>query len=149
VGHFDGVLTVVNRLFAVVKPSYAIFGEKDFQQLFIVKRWVKENQIPVEIIAVPTVRDGDGLALSSRNARLTPEDRKSALVINRALRASSRDEMVAVLAEEPGFKLDYAEIIDEESFQIADSETRLRRGIVAGWVNGVRLIDNMPLRTEE
>ena len=149
VGHFDGVLTVVNRLFEVVKPKYAIFGEKDFQQLFIVKRWVKENQIPVEIIAVPTVRDSDGLALSSRNARLSSEDRKSALVINRALRASSKDEMLALLAEEPGFKLDYAEIIDEESFEIAGAETRLRRGIVAGWVNGVRLIDNMPMRSGE
>jgi len=143
------VLTVVNRLFEVVKPKYAIFGEKDFQQLFIVKRWVKENQIPVEIIAVPTVRDSDGLALSSRNARLSSEDRKSALVINRALRASSKDEMLALLAEEPGFKLDYAETIDEESFEIAGAETRLRRGIVAGWVNGVRLIDNMPMRSGE
>ena len=70
-------------------------------------------------------------------------------MINRALRASNRDEMLALLAEEPGFKLDYAEIIDEESFQVAGAQTRLRRGIVAGWVNGVRLIDNMPMRSGE
>ena len=145
VGHFDGVLTVVNRLFELVKPNFAIFGEKDFQQLFIIKNWVKENQIPVEIIAHPTVRDSDGLALSSRNHRLSAIGRKSALVIHRALVAASREEMLQILASEPGFKLDYAEIIDEETFEIASSASTYKRGIIAGWVNGVRLIDNSPM----
>jgi len=145
VGHFDGVLTVVNRLFEIVQPRYAVFGEKDFQQLFIIKNWVTTHQIPVEIISHPTIRDSYGLALSSRNQRLSPADRKSALVIHKALGATSREEMHQILASEPGFKLDYAEIIDEESFEIANSETLKKRGIIAGWVNGVRLIDNTPM----
>ncbi len=145
VAHFDGVLTVVNRLFQNVKPNFAIFGEKDFQQLFIIKNWVKENQIPVEIISHPTVRDSDGLALSSRNQRLSAADRKSALIIHQALGALTKEEMLQILATEPGFKLDYAEIIDEESFEIANLESLHKRGIIAGWVNGLRLIDNSPM----
>ncbi len=145
VGHFDGILTVVNRLFEIVKPRYAIFGEKDFQQLFLITNWVKENKIPVEIISVPTVRDAQGLALSSRNVRLSPSEHKSALIINKALRAASNDEMLLLLASEPGFKLDYAEIIDEETFELAQKESTRKRGIVAGWINGIRLIDNMPM----
>jgi pantoate--beta-alanine ligase len=145
VGHFDGMLTVVHRLFEVVKPTYAIFGEKDFQQLFIVKKWVRENNLPVQIISVPTVRDADGLALSSRNVRLSKSERESALVINRALSTGSREEMLATLEAEPYFKLDYAEVIDEESFEIATPQTEFKRGIVAGWINGVRLLDNMAM----
>ncbi len=145
VGHFDGVLTVVNRLFQIVKPNFAIFGEKDFQQLFIIRNWVRENQIPVEIIAHPTVRDSDGLALSSRNQRLSAADRKRALVIHRALSGHAKEEMLQILAAEPGFKLDYAEIIDEESFEIANLGSAHKRGIIAGWVNGIRLIDNSPM----
>jgi pantoate--beta-alanine ligase len=144
-GHFDGVLTVVNRLFELVQPKYAIFGEKDFQQLFIIKNWVDKNQIPVQIISHPTIRDIDGLALSSRNQRLSPSDRKSALVIYRALQATSREQMHQILASEPGFKLDYAEIIDEATFEIANGAALARRAIIAGWVNGVRLIDNTPM----
>ncbi len=145
VGHFDGVLTVVNRLFELVKPRYAIFGEKDFQQLFIIKRWVKENAIPVEIVSHPTVRDGQGLALSSRNLRLSESDRMSALIINRSLRSTNRQEMLGKLASEPKFKLDYAEIINEETFEVEPQEDKRRRAIVAGWINEVRLIDNMPM----
>jgi pantoate--beta-alanine ligase len=143
--HFDGVLTVINRLFELVKPTFALFGEKDFQQLFIVKKWVQENQIPVEIVQVPTIRDADGLALSSRNQRLSESQRRTALVINQALRTSSKEEMSSFLASEPGFRVDYAEIIDEENFQIAGPHTRYPRAIIAGWVNGTRLIDNMPM----
>jgi len=145
IGHFDGMLTVVNRLFQVINPKYAIFGEKDFQQLFIVKRWVAENQIPVEIIAAPTVRDSDGLALSSRNVRLAPSDRQSALVINRALATGNKEDMVKTLRSEPNFQVDYAEVIDSETFEIATPETRFKRGIIAGWINGTRLIDNMAM----
>ena len=145
IGHFDGVLTVIKRLFELVEPDWAIFGEKDFQQLFIIKRWVQENQIPVEIVAVPTVRGVDGVALSSRNSRLSPSDLLAAQVINRALRSKSREQMLSTLATEPSFKLDYAEIIDEETFGPVNSRTKHCRGIVAGWINGVRLIDNMPM----
>ena len=145
IGHFDGVLTVIKRLFELVEPDWAIFGEKDFQQLFIIKRWVQENQIPVEIIAVPTARGVDGVALSSRNSRLSPSELLAAQVINRALHSKSREVMLSMLATEPSFKLDYAEIIDEETFEPANSSTKNPRGIIAGWINGVRLIDNMPI----
>jgi pantoate--beta-alanine ligase len=154
--HFDGVLTVVERLFKKVQPTHAIFGEKDFQQLFIIKNWVKKNAIPIEIIAGPLVRDIDGLALSSRNIRLSKDDRKAALVISRALKQathersieSARDRLHDVLAGEPNFKLDYAEIINEDNFEPATS-ARKGRAIIAGWVNGVRLLDNMAMRSAE
>ena len=144
-GHFDGMLTVVHRLFELVQPRYAIFGEKDFQQLFIVKKWVRENDIPVEIISAPTVRDKDGLALSSRNVRLSESERQSALVINRALATGNKEGMLSTLATEPLFQLDYAEVIDEESFEVATPDSEFKRGIVAGWINGVRLLDNMAM----
>ena len=144
-GHFDGMLTVVHRLFELVQPRYAIFGEKDFQQLFIVKKWVRENDIPVEIISAPTVRDKDGLALSSRNVRLSESERQSALVINRALATGNKEGLLSTLATEPLFQLDYAEVIDEESFEVATPDSEFKRGIVAGWINGVRLLDNMAM----
>ena len=148
VGHFDGMLTIVSRLFDYVKPNYAIFGEKDFQQLSIIKKWVKENGLAIDIVAVPTVRDSDGLALSSRNIQLTPEGRRSALIISRALHGRSREEMHRILATEPNFEVDYAEIIDEETFELALPETKSPRGIIAGWINGVRLIDNMRMGSD-
>jgi pantoate--beta-alanine ligase len=134
--HFAGVLTVVNRLFEIVKPSAAVFGEKDFQQLWLVKNHFKK----IEIVSVPTVREFDGLALSSRNIRLTNSDREAALIISKALKEPNR--MHEILATEPAFKLDYAEIIDEKTFQLASANTQNRRAIIAGWVNGVRLLDN-------
>ena len=135
-GHFAGVLTVVNRLFEIVKPSAAVFGEKDFQQLWLIKNHFRK----IEIAAVPTVREFDGLALSSRNIRLTESDRAAALIISKALKEPTR--MHEILATEPAFKLDYAEIIDEKTFQIASATTQNKRAIIAGWVNGVRLLDN-------
>ena len=119
-GHFDGMLTVVSRLFDLAKPRFAIFGEKDFQQLFIVKKWVRENQIPIEIISVPTVRGSDGIALSSRNQRLKPADLQTALIINKALRTGTKAGMLEVLATEPNFQVDYAEVIDEVLDQIGE-----------------------------
>ena len=146
-GHFDGVLTVVNRLFGLVKPTWAVFGEKDFQQLTLIKS-MKSN---VQIIGAPTVRDFDGLALSSRNIRLS--DRDAALVIHRALIAASNEKnidgartvMKDVLRSEESFTLDYAEIINEDNFEIAQQGDTNKRAIIAGWVNGIRLIDNMPM----
>ena len=135
-GHFAGVLTVVNRLFEIVKPSAAVFGEKDFQQLWLIKNYFKK----IEIAAVPTIREFDGLALSSRNIRLTESDRVAALIISKALKEPTR--MHEILATEPAFKLDYAEVIDEKSFQLASATTQNKRAIIAGWVNGVRLLDN-------
>jgi pantoate--beta-alanine ligase len=148
-GHFDGVVTVIDRLFAVAKPSKAIFGEKDFQQLAIIKAMKSK----VEIIAVPTVREFDGLAMSSRNIRLSEAGRSSALVIHRALAAAklaptveiAQEILKTTLTRESGFDQDYATIIDENTFEPASESTMQRRAIVAGWVEGVRLIDNMPM----
>jgi len=152
-GHFSGVLTVVHRLFSLIQPSWAIFGEKDFQQLFLVRKMVEERQLPITIVGVSTVRDMDGLALSSRNIRLNPLDRATALVIPRALHAAAEHSDIqemnrllrSTLAAEPGFVLDYAVIIDEDSFALALPSTVKKRALVAGWVNGVRLLDNMPM----
>jgi pantoate--beta-alanine ligase len=141
-GHFDGVLTVVRRLFDLVNPKVAIFGEKDFQQLQLIKTIAGD----IEIITAPTIRENDGLALSSRNVRLTPEGRKAAKIIYQALSQSkSEDQLRAVLASEPALSLDYADFIDEKTFAHAQSDTAEVRAIVAGWINGVRLIDNMPM----
>jgi len=141
-GHFDGVLTVVRRLFDLVKPKFAIFGEKDFQQLQLIKTIAGD----VEIISAPTIRESDGVALSSRNTRLSAEGRVAASVIYRALtQATTEDELRAVLASEPAFTVDYADFIDEETFAHAHSGTENVRAIVAGWINGVRLIDNIPM----
>jgi pantoate--beta-alanine ligase len=152
-GHFAGVLTVVNRLFSLVQPTWAIFGEKDFQQLFLIREMVAERGLPISVIGVPTVRDSDGLALSSRNVRLSDQDREIALVIPRALERASQGSNVKerasllrqTLQEQPGFSIDYAEIIDEETFKPATNSTLRMRALVAGWVNGVRLLDNMSM----
>ncbi len=141
-GHFSGVLTVVKRLFDLTQPKIAIFGEKDFQQLFLIKQMVKQLNLPIEIVAAPIIREADGLAMSSRNVRLDDSGRKSALIISKALSENSIAQMQAVLATEAGFTLDYLEVIDEETFLPATSESKNKRAIIAGWVNGVRLLDN-------
>ena len=139
-GHFDGVLTVVKRLFDLVQPDFAIFGEKDFQQLFLIEQMVRNFNLPIEIIAHPTIREADGLALSSRNIRLSSEDRAKAAIIYKALN-SSRDQMNAVLASEPAWKTDYATVINPENFK--EEFAPKQRAIIAGWIGGIRLIDNM------
>ena len=153
-GHFDGVLTVVNRLFELVKPRYALFGEKDFQQLFLITKMAAEFHSDVEIVPAPTIREASGLAMSSRNVRLNDEARLAADVISRVLRtASNKDSVERALttlqeiSREPLFTLDYAEIIDEETFEIATELTEKKRAIIAGWINGVRLIDNMAMKS--
>lgn len=152
-GHFDGVLAVVNRLFDLVHPKWAIFGEKDFQQLFLIRKMVEDLDLGIGIGAVPTVRQDNGLAISSRNVRLSPQDLEVALVISRSLTNASQmksvdlmqQELNQTLASEPGFKAEYAVVIDETDFSLATDSTVKKRGLVAGWVNGVRLIDNMPM----
>ena len=146
-GHFDGVVTVVNRLFEIVKPEAAIFGEKDFQQLQI----IRSMKSSVEIISIPTVREYDGLALSSRNIRLSERGRMSANVIYRAMAAARLAPTIAIAQEiiattistDTGFECDYAVIVNEEDFSLATDSTKHKRAIIAGWIDGVRLIDNM------
>jgi pantoate--beta-alanine ligase len=151
--HFEGVLAVVKRLFDLVQPTWALFGEKDFQQLFLIRRMVEELGLGVDIVSVPTVRQTNGLAISSRNVRLTPRDLEVALVISRALTNASQmgsvelmqKELDQTLAAEPNFRAEYAVIIDETNFSLATDSTVKKRALVAGWVNGVRLIDNMSM----
>ena len=139
-GHFSGMLTVVKRLFDLVQPDFAVFGEKDFQQLFLIKELVSKYSIPVDIVSHPIVREADGLAMSSRNVRLSPEDRKRALVIYKALNAG-REKMRAVLESEPAWKTDYATVINPANLK--EEMAPKQRAIVAGWIGGIRLIDNM------
>jgi len=152
-GHFNGVLTVVKRLFDLVQPRWALFGEKDFQQLFLIQQMVREQAIEIEIVPVPTVRESNGLAISSRNVRLNEVDNRVALVISRSLTNASqatniadmRRSLAETLASETRFDRDYAVIIDESNFELASDKTFAKRALVAGWVNGVRLIDNMAM----
>jgi len=152
-GHFDGMLTVVKRLFDLVTPKYAIFGEKDFQQLFLIKKMVAQMKLPIEIISAPTIREASGLAMSSRNQKLSTTERESAAGIYAALNSakaaselkSARLELSKGVQAIPNFLLDYAEIIDAETFAIADDSTENCRANVAGWINGIRLIDNMAM----
>ena len=145
-GHFDGVVTVVRRLFDLVKPKVAIFGEKDFQQLALVREIANE----VEIIAAPIIREVDGLAMSSRNIRLSPEGRAASTVISRALRESQSEAgLREILASEPLLTVDYADYIDEATFLPPTDSTQFTRAIIAGWINGVRLLDNMPVKSEQ
>lgn len=143
--HFTGVLTVVKRLFDLVKPKAAVFGEKDFQQLYLIKQMVAQQEIPIEIIAAPIIREKNGLAVSSRNIRLRLEDRSASQVIYRALTKASIDEMKKEILSEPNFKLDYLELINEDNFEKAQPDSLNKRVIIAGWINDLRLIDNMPM----
>ena len=157
-GHFGGVLMVVHRLLSVTGPASAYFGEKDAQQLFLVRNMVASRRLPAEIVACPTVREPDGLAYSSRNRHLTPEEREQApslfLGLSEAAvaaRAGERDAavMVAALAREVGAaelsRLDYAAVVDEASFNPIRTLDRPARVIVAARFSGARLIDNLLL----
>ncbi len=160
-GHFRGVATVVALLFNLVQPDVAVFGEKDAQQLAVIRRMVRDLHIPVEIVPAPTIREADGLAMSSRNAYLSPEERKAAAVLHRSLRnaeaaiqAGERrgDEVRRILSEtlnsEPLARVEYAEVVDAESFQPVET---LRGRLVlplAVRVGGTRLIDNLQLAVE-
>ena len=144
-GHFSGVLTVVKRLFDLVNPRHAVFGEKDFQQLFLINKMVNDLKLPVNIVAAPTIRDSSNLALSSRNSRLSVEDKKVAQVMYQALTQNNIEDAWALMKKVDGFSLDYLELIDEQSFTLATPDTKNKRLIIAGWVNQVRLIDNMAM----
>jgi pantoate--beta-alanine ligase len=151
-GHFDGVLTVVAKLLHLTQPHIALFGEKDAQQLAIVQRMLTELDFPTRIVPVPIVRDPDGLALSSRNRFLTPDQRASATALSRALRAgeaAAGDGVAAVLAaagdvvrEEPGVRLDYLRLVDGDFEDVPVAYRGPARLLVAAYVGTTRLIDN-------
>ncbi len=157
-GHFEGVLTVVARLLEVAGPSRVYFGEKDAQQLFLIRRMVAELELPVEVIACPTVREPDGLAVSSRNVFLSPAERDHAGCLFLALteaaslaRGGERNArvLVAAMAREIGATplaaLDYAAIVDERTFEPLAVVDRPARAVVAARFPGARLIDNLHL----
>jgi pantoate--beta-alanine ligase len=155
-GHFRGVATVVLKLLDIVRPDRAYFGEKDAQQLAIVRRLVSDFNLPVTIVGVPTVREADGLALSSRNQQLTAEERKLAVVLYRAL-CEARDQIAGGLRDvaqvkacattkissSPMIKLEYLEIVDLEEMQPLDTIDLPVCIAGALWVGSTRLIDNL------
>jgi pantoate--beta-alanine ligase len=154
-GHFRGVTTVVAKLFNIVKPTVAFFGEKDFQQLQVISRMVRDLNMDVRIVGMPTIREDDGLAKSSRNSYLSPEERRAALCLSRSLAAVSdlyrsgekdverlRAELLAILDSEPLARIDYAEFRDGDSLEEvrqADDRTVVALAVRIGTT---RLIDN-------
>ena len=154
-GHFRGVCTVVTKLFNILQPDAAVFGEKDFQQLAIIRRMVRDLNYKVDIIAVPTVREDDGLAFSSRNAYLNPDERKQAAVLRKALLAAkesgkkSAKEIVdlarKIISEAPLARIDYVDLVDAETLRPIDL-LKTNSLLVAGVYFGkTRLIDNIRL----
>jgi pantoate--beta-alanine ligase len=151
-GHFDGVTTVVSRLFGLVQPSIAVFGEKDYQQLAIIRRMVRDLSMSVEIVGGTLVRDQDGLALSSRNTYLSPEMRTRALTLHKALYAM-RDATSSSISERLATgraildvdTLDYLEIVDADSLTSLKEINGPARALVAGWIGKTRLIDNIAI----
>ena len=154
-GHFRGVCTVVAKLFNIVDPDAAVFGEKDFQQLAIVRRMVRDLNFNIDINAVPTVREKDGLACSSRNQYLNPDERKQAAVLFKALRAGesvagkSVEEIIAVVRgviyEAPLARIDYVELVDARTLQPVDAAGSNSVLLLAVFFGKTRLIDNIQL----
>lgn len=158
-GHFRGVTTVVTKLFHLVQPTRAYFGEKDFQQLVVIEQMVRDLNFGVEIVRCPLVREAEGLALSSRNAYLSPAERRAALVLFRSLQlvrdrvrsgcvdpVHLRREAVRVLHEEPLAEIDYVEIVDSRDLQPAGRIDDHSRLMLAVRVGATRLIDNGVLK---
>jgi pantoate--beta-alanine ligase len=155
-GHFNGVAQIVSKLFTIIRPDKAYFGEKDFQQLAIVREMVKQLQLPVTIVAVPIVREPGGLAMSSRNARLTEQEKINAAQIYRVLRESSQmtdrltparltDWVIAQINRVPGLSVEYFEIVDGDSLRSISSWDDAGHivGCIAVYCGAVRLIDNI------
>ena len=163
-GHFRGVATVVAKLLNMVEADFAVFGEKDFQQLRVIEQMVLDLNVPVKIIRAPIIREQDGLAMSSRNVRLNPDARRSAARLSEALQVivesyskgdnlcwSLKEKAYKVINQESNITLDYIEIVDEQSLAPLHnaSEVSHPRALIAATVAGVRLIDNMSLVSEE
>lgn len=152
-GHFDGVLTVVHRLFELVKPDIAVFGEKDWQQLALIRRMVAERGLPIEIVGVPTVRESSGLGLSSRNRFLSADELEKAALLPAVLRdivadGGSAASLVrgAARLDDAGFVVDYLDVVDAETLE-PTADPSNARVIVAARIGITRLIDNMPIGT--
>jgi pantoate--beta-alanine ligase len=160
-GHFRGVATVVAKLFNIIAPQCAFFGQKDAAQLAVIRHMVKDLSFPTQIVACPIIRETDGLAMSSRNVYLTPEDRRRAVVLRRSLQRVQQDfharqatsaQLVSagksVIASEPGVVLDYFEIVDPDTLDPVDRITQNALVAVAAYLGTTRLIDNVLLVPE-
>jgi pantoate--beta-alanine ligase len=153
-GHFDGVATVVARLLLAVRPDVAIFGEKDFQQLAVIKRMAADLGLGVEVAGAPIIRDGDGLALSSRNAYLTADERARAVALPQSLDAARSAILSGISVgealqqsraslTEAGFKVDYVALVDADTLEPLDAPQGEMRLIAAATIGSTRLIDNL------
>jgi pantoate--beta-alanine ligase len=158
-GHFRGVATIVAKLFNAMHPDRAYFGQKDAQQLAVVRRLAQDLDFPLEVVACPTMREADGLAMSSRNARLNPKERQAASVLYRALSAAQqahaggereagalRRSMVEILQAEPLSRIQYVSVADPETLAELQGEVRRTLLSMAVFVGKTRLIDNVLLR---
>lgn len=158
-GHFDGVATVVLKLFNIVQPHVAVFGEKDYQQLAVIRKMVEDLNLPIEIIGAPTARASDGLALSSRNVYLSAEERKQALTLYQSIQfvqklyESGEKKVSKILSEVKKLfqafpcEIDYFEIVDAKSLKSLELIDRPARYLVAVKIGKTRLIDNAPVQT--
>ena len=157
-GHFRGVTTVVAKLFLIISPDVAMFGQKDFQQSVVIRKMVRDLHLPVRIVVVPTVREADGLAISSRNVRLSAEGRAIAPMIDRSLRFAQdlfrkgeqntdrlRKEVVKFLSETKAIEIEYVGFCDAESLEPIDRAASGTVVLIAVRIDGVRLIDNLRL----
>ena len=157
-GHFRGVATVVLKLFTLVQPDLAYFGEKDYQQLQVIRRMVADLNLPIEIIGCPLIRDDDGVALSSRNQHLSSEERERARALSAALFAAKRavaegersverlvTRMTEILQAAPVDRIDYVTIVDPESLEPVEEVDRPLQALIAAHVGATRLIDNLRL----
>ncbi len=158
-GHFRGVATVVAKLFNIVKPHKAFFGQKDYQQCAVIRRMAQGLDMDVDIVVLPTVREPDGLAMSSRNSYLSVDDRRKAAVIHRALSSAEqmakaggkepeklKNKMLAVLREVPGIEIDYVEVADPENLMPLASAKDSMVLLVAVRIGSTRLIDNLVIQ---
>jgi pantoate--beta-alanine ligase len=157
-GHFRGVATVVAKLFNIVQPSRAYFGQKDAQQVIVIKRMVADLNMGTEVVVVPTVRESDGLAMSSRNIYLSPKERRAATILFKALtlarqlrRGGEKDaeeirrQMTSLIQKEPLAQIDYVSIADAETLEELNLIDRPALASLAVRIGKTRLIDNMPL----
>jgi pantoate--beta-alanine ligase len=162
-GHFNGVATVVSKLFHLSRPHRAYFGQKDFQQVAIIRQLVADLSFDLELIVFPTIREADGLAMSSRNRRLPPEARQIAPLLYKALQTGSvaivqgqsvmvaKEQMVSLLATEDGIQLEYIEVVDARTLQPLTEigEHQEVALCIAAWLTDVRLIDNLVVGIEQ
>ncbi|MBE9585025.1 pantoate--beta-alanine ligase [Mucilaginibacter sp. JRF] len=156
-GHYQGVTQVVFKLFDIVEPDKAFFGQKDFQQVMVINCMIELLKLPVTLVMCPIERESDGLAMSSRNVHLTVDDRRHALILSRTLQqvkdginttdiATLKQQAEAAISSEPGVELDYFELVDGNTLHAANQNTAYVVALVAAKVGNTRLIDNMIVR---